>query len=185
MNYTHKVRPNDLPKEANVFGIFLLQSWQHEGKSLWPNNPRDVTFHVHPSDCRINRLYHHFHELASLISTKWDQPYINTIGWNRCQISFSLLHAANKCIGGALSLRNRTAWVPNDPIYFVTKEFSVTQEYYKHLNINYLILIIYTYVCISKLTFFHMLISLPSRKINIWFTTLKTNPGSRAKGTHR
>ena len=43
-----------------------------------------------------------YNRLASLLSAKC-QPYSTTIGWLRCQLSFSLLRASIMCIRGARS----------------------------------------------------------------------------------
>ena len=46
-----------------------------------------------------------YKRLASLLSTKWDQPYSTTISWLRCCLSFSLLRSSIMCIRGARSTK--------------------------------------------------------------------------------
>jgi hypothetical protein len=41
-----------------------------------------------------------YKRLASLLSTKWEQPYSVTIGWLRCCLNFSLLRSSILCIQG-------------------------------------------------------------------------------------
>ena len=47
-----------------------------------------------------------YKRLASLLASKWDQPYSTTMGWLRCRISFSLLRSSIMCIRGARSSRH-------------------------------------------------------------------------------
>ena len=44
-----------------------------------------------------------YKRLASLLSTKCDQPYSKVMGWLRCWLSFSLLHSSVLCIRGTCS----------------------------------------------------------------------------------
>ena len=44
-----------------------------------------------------------FKRIASLLSSKGDEPYSTTIHWIRCVLSFSLLHSAVMCLRGARS----------------------------------------------------------------------------------
>ena len=61
-----------------------------------------------------------YKRLASLLSTKWDQPYSTTMGWIRCRLSFSLLRSAIMCIRGARSSQGHATRQP--PIDLVTSE---------------------------------------------------------------
>ena len=44
-----------------------------------------------------------YKRLASLLSSKWEQPYSTTINWIRCCLSFALLRSSIHCIRGAHS----------------------------------------------------------------------------------
>ena len=44
-----------------------------------------------------------YKRIASLLTTKWDQPYSKIMGWLRCRLSFSLLRSSIMCIRGARS----------------------------------------------------------------------------------
>ena len=44
-----------------------------------------------------------YKRLASLLCTKWNQPYSSMMAWIRCRLSFSLLRSAIQCIRGARS----------------------------------------------------------------------------------
>ncbi len=46
--------------------------------------------------------------LASLVATKWDQPYSSTLSWLRCRLNFSLLRSAIQCIRGAIGQAIKT-----------------------------------------------------------------------------
>ena len=46
-----------------------------------------------------------YKRLASLLASKWDQPYSTTLCWLRCRLAFSLLHSAIQSIRGARSSR--------------------------------------------------------------------------------
>ena len=41
--------------------------------------------------------------MAQRLSTKWNRPYVSTLHWVRAKLSFSLIRAANLCIGGSRS----------------------------------------------------------------------------------
>ena len=45
-----------------------------------------------------------YKRLASMLSSKWNQPYFTTMGWLRSRLSFSLLRASILAIRGAQSL---------------------------------------------------------------------------------
>ncbi|XP_064404503.1 uncharacterized protein LOC135349822, partial [Halichondria panicea] len=63
-----------------------------------------------------------YKRLASLLSTKWDQPYSTTMGWIRCRLSFSLLRSAITCIRGARSSQGHATRQP--PIDLVTNLYT-------------------------------------------------------------
>ena len=44
-----------------------------------------------------------YKRLATLLATKWDQPYSSTMSWLRCRLSFSLLRSSIQAIRGARS----------------------------------------------------------------------------------
>ena len=44
-----------------------------------------------------------YKRLASMLASKWDQPYSCTLAWLRCRLAFSLLRAAIQCLRGARS----------------------------------------------------------------------------------
>ena len=50
-----------------------------------------------------------YKRLASLLATKWSQPYSRIMGWIRCRISFSLLRSAITCLRGARSTHGHPA----------------------------------------------------------------------------
>ena len=44
-----------------------------------------------------------YKRLATLLATKWNQPYSSTMNWLRCRLSFSLLRSSIQAIRGARS----------------------------------------------------------------------------------
>ena len=48
-----------------------------------------------------------YKKLASMLASKWDQPYSLTLAWMRCKLSFTLLRSAVHCIRGACSAGGR------------------------------------------------------------------------------
>ncbi len=62
-----------------------------------------------------------YKRLATLISTKREQPYSNVMGWLRCHLSFSLLRSTVMCLRGS---RSRQGFVPHfeAPIDLVLRE---------------------------------------------------------------
>ena len=64
--------------------------------------------------------------LASLLSSKWNQPYSNTLGWLRCRLSFALLRASILAIRGARSSSGRVTVSASIPIDLVTAESQVS-----------------------------------------------------------
>ncbi len=63
-----------------------------------------------------------YKRLASLLSTKWEQPYSTTMGWIRCRLSFSLLRSAIMCIRGARSSQGNATRQQDAPIDLVARE---------------------------------------------------------------
>ena len=63
-----------------------------------------------------------YKRLASMLSSKHDQPYSSTIAWIRCALSFSLLRSSIQCIRGARSTVGHTMRQPVPPIDLVTSE---------------------------------------------------------------
>ena len=61
-----------------------------------------------------------YKRLASLLSSKWNQPYSNTLGWLRCRLSFALLRASILAIRGARSSSGRVTVSASIPIDLVT-----------------------------------------------------------------
>ena len=53
-----------------------------------------------------------YKRLASLLSSKFNQPYSQTMNWLRCRLSFALLRAAIQCIRGARSSRGYAFFTP-------------------------------------------------------------------------
>ena len=53
-----------------------------------------------------------YKRLASLLSSKLNLPYSQTMNWLRCRLSFALLHAAIQCIRGARSSRGHAFFTP-------------------------------------------------------------------------
>ena len=47
-----------------------------------------------------------YKRLASMLSSKWNQPYSTTMCWLRCRLSFALLHASILAIRGPLFLQS-------------------------------------------------------------------------------
>ncbi len=62
-----------------------------------------------------------YKRLATLISTKREQPYSNVMGWLRCHLSFSLLRSTVMCLRGS---RSRQGFVPHfeAPVDLVLRE---------------------------------------------------------------
>ena len=60
--------------------------------------------------------------LASLLSTRWEQPYSVTLGWLRCCLSFSLLRSPILCIRGFRSCKGHFAKFPPSPIDLIRCE---------------------------------------------------------------
>ena len=67
-----------------------------------------------------------YKHLASLLSSKWNQPYSNTLGWLRCRLSFALLRASILAIRGARSSSGRVTVSASIPIDLVTAESQVS-----------------------------------------------------------
>ena len=63
-----------------------------------------------------------YKRLASMLSSKHDQPYSSTIAWIRCALSFSLLRSSIRCIRGARSTVGHAMRQPVPPIDLVTSE---------------------------------------------------------------
>ena len=63
-----------------------------------------------------------YKRLASMLSSKHDQPYSSTIAWIRCALSFSLLRSSIRCIRGARSTVGHAMSQPVPPIDLVTPE---------------------------------------------------------------
>ncbi len=53
-----------------------------------------------------------YKRLASLLSSKTNQPYSQTMNWLRCRLSFVLLRSAIQCIRGARSSQGRAITTP-------------------------------------------------------------------------
>ena len=62
-----------------------------------------------------------YRRLATLISTKRDDIYSNTMGWIRCRLSFSLLRAAIMSIRGARSTIGHATREPEAPTDLITR----------------------------------------------------------------
>ena len=67
-----------------------------------------------------------YKRLASLLSSKWDQPYSSTIAWTRCSLSFSFLRSSIQCIRGARSTSGRASNQPILPIDLVSPEAKIS-----------------------------------------------------------
>ena len=50
-----------------------------------------------------------YKHLASLLSSKWNQPYSTIMGWLRCRLSFALLRSSIAAIRGARSSSHRVS----------------------------------------------------------------------------
>ncbi len=53
-----------------------------------------------------------YKRLASLLATKWSNPYNSTVRWLRCRLSFSLLRSSIMSIRGARSSRGQAVTTP-------------------------------------------------------------------------
>lgn len=53
-----------------------------------------------------------YKRLASLLASKWDQPYSSTLCWLRCRLAFSLLRSAIQSIRGARSSCGHAIKIP-------------------------------------------------------------------------
>ena len=69
-----------------------------------------------------------YRRLASLLSTKRDQPYSTIMGWLRRRLSFSLLRSSILCIRGARSSLGHAATSVSLPVDLVTSESQVTHQ---------------------------------------------------------
>ena len=69
-----------------------------------------------------------YKRLASVLSSKWNQPYSTTMGWLRCHLLFSLLHASIIAIRGAQSSAGRFAKPSSVPVGLVTAESQVSTQ---------------------------------------------------------
>jgi hypothetical protein len=63
-----------------------------------------------------------YKHLASLLSTKWEQPYSTTLGWLRCCLSFSLLRSSILCIRGHRSSKSHFSNYLPPPLDLVHSE---------------------------------------------------------------
>ncbi len=61
-----------------------------------------------------------YKRLATLLASKWDNPYSSTLSWLHCRLSFSLLRSAIQCIRGARSHRGHA--VKSAPVDLVRAE---------------------------------------------------------------
>ena len=68
-----------------------------------------------------------YKRLASMLSSKWNQPYSTTMGWLRCRLSFSLLRASVLAIRGARSSSGHFA-KSSAPVDLVTAESQVSTQ---------------------------------------------------------
>ena len=85
-----------------------------------------------------------YKRLASLLSTKWDQPYSKVMGWLHCQLSFSLLRSSILCIRGACSSSSHFA-KPLLPVDLMTCESQVSLH--NHRPFSSLCLLFLVVVC--------------------------------------
>ena len=67
-----------------------------------------------------------YKRLASMLSSKHDQPYSTTMAWLRCRLSFSLLRSSIQAIRGARSSRCRFSTTSSLPSDLVTVESQVS-----------------------------------------------------------
>ena len=78
-----------------------------------------------------------YRRLASMISSKRNQPYSQTLNWIQCSISFILLHSSIQCIRGARSSFHHTA---HQPIDLVTAESDLNR-----LSVEFIIIYFFFY----------------------------------------
>ena len=69
-----------------------------------------------------------YKRLASLLATKWEQPYSSTIDWLRCTITFSLLRSAIQCIRGARSKSGFASRSPPSQMDLIRSETFLTKS---------------------------------------------------------
>ncbi len=67
-----------------------------------------------------------YKRLATLLATKWDQPYTSTMNWLRCRLSFSLLRSSIQAIRGARSTAGKASKATPLPIDLVISESLIT-----------------------------------------------------------
>ena len=67
-----------------------------------------------------------YKRLASLLSSKREQPYCSTMAWIRCSLSFSLLRSSIQCIKGARSAGGRASKQLIPPIDLVSTEAKIS-----------------------------------------------------------
>ncbi len=80
----------------------LLPSRKLKTQSIRPTSSRSRTRHFRPSSLLLDRRCRHQcwclpKETSSGLSSKWDQPYSQTIGWLRAKLSFALLRSSIFC----------------------------------------------------------------------------------------
>ena len=63
-----------------------------------------------------------YKRLAVLVAAKKDEPYSTTMGWIRCRLSCSFLHAVIMCVRGARSTIGHTSKELETPIGLVSSE---------------------------------------------------------------
>ena len=83
----------------------------------------------------VNESPHFYNRLASLLATKWDQPYNSTMSWLHFRVSFSLLCSGIECIRGARSSYGRAHKSP-PLIDLVISELSF-DNIKKYVNIKF------------------------------------------------
>ena len=66
-----------------------------------------------------------YRRLASLLATKWNQPYSKTMSWLRCRLAFSLLHSSIMCIRGTCSSCGHATKLSTLPIDLAIHESSL------------------------------------------------------------
>ena len=70
-----------------------------------------------------------YKRLASLLSSKREQPYYSTMAWIRCSLSFSLLRSSIQCIRGARSAAGRASKQLIPPIDLVSTEAKISSSF--------------------------------------------------------
>ena len=130
----------------NVPSLTFLTPMLHETDTLFPPATENTKHHIRTYEQRVRDVEHGsftplvmfltgglgnaatvcYKRLASLLSSKQEQPYCSTMAWIRCSLSFSLLCSSIQCIKGAHSAGGRPS---NNSIDLVSTEAKISSSF--------------------------------------------------------